>query len=142
MPFIIIVIVAIYIVAILWSWKVLGNIEKNKKIAVISIGIILMYLVTKIVFSISTKGVSYVNAEMLGGVSKIIVSLFVGINSMLLIPYIGRLLDKVNENEIEKDTFSKRIIALIIILVIVLWLECGYMTDMQQGIIGIYNAMK
>lgn len=142
MPFIIIVIVAIYIVAILWSWKALGNIEKNKKIAVISIGIILMYLVTKIVFSISTKGVSYVNAEMLGGVSKIIVSLFVGINSMLLIPYIGRLLDKVNEDEIEKNAFSKRIIALIIILVVVLWFECGYMKDIQEGIVSVYNAMK
>ena len=142
MPLIIIITTTVYVVAILWAWKSMVDIEKTKKVAVILIGLVFTYFITWITFSISSKGISYVNEEILSSISKSIVPIFTGINSIVVLPYIGRLLDKVNEGEIEKDTFSKRILTIIIILLIILWLECGYMRDTQEGILQIYNSMK
>ena len=105
MPLIIIITTTVYVVAILWAWKSMVDIEKTKKVAVILIGLVFTYFITWITFSISSKGISYVNEEILSSISKSIVPIFTGINSIVVLPYIGRLLDKVNEGEIEKDTF-------------------------------------
>lgn len=142
MPFIIIITIAIYIISILWTWKSLGYLEKNKKVVLISIGTIAIYFVTWIAFSISKQGVNYENIEMAESVGKIIVSVFSGMNNLLVMPYLGRLFDKMNEDEIESKVFSKRIMIILAILFVVLWLECGYMRDTQEGILHVYNAMK
>ena len=40
MPLIIIIIMAIYLVLIAWTWQSLGNIDKIKKVVLILIGIV------------------------------------------------------------------------------------------------------
>ena len=48
MPLIIIIIMAIYLVLIAWTWQSLGNIDKMKRVVLILIGIILSYIITLI----------------------------------------------------------------------------------------------
>lgn len=135
MAIIIVVIIAIYAIAITWIWKNLGEIEKNKKILYIAVGILIMYILTLIIFNISKSGINYQNAEGEKIVKNVFVLIFTSINSMIVLPYIAKLLDKVHEDEIEKSAFSKKIIILIIIFIICMILECGYLTSVQEGII-------
>lgn len=142
MPFIIIITIAIYIILITWSWKSLGNIERNKKVITIAIGIIAIYLITWLVFNISKQGIIYENEQIASSIGKVIIAIFAGVNGLIIMPFIGKLLDKVNEDEIEKQVFSRKILIIVVIFLIILWLECGYMKDTQEGILKIYHSMK
>ena len=55
-------------------------------------------------------------------------------------PSMGKILDKINEDEIEKNDVIKRIIILSIVFIVCLIIESGYMKDTQQGILEIYRS--
>lgn len=142
MAFIIIVTIAIYFMLIAWTWQSLGFIEKTKKVAFILIGMILMYLITLIVFQITKGEVQYENLEMQKQVQNMIVAIFSGINGMIIMPQVGKMLDKINENEIEKQVLVKKIGILVIVVIVCLIFEIGYMKEIQRGILKIYQSMK
>lgn len=140
MPLIIIIIMAVYLVLIAWTWYSLENIEKTKKIAVIAIGVFLTYIITLIIFSISKAGIDYGNIPNQSAMKNILVILFTGINGIVLLPYIAKILGKIKENEIEKDVVKRKIVILIIVFIICMFFECGYLKDTQKGMINIYNS--
>ena len=142
MVFIIVIAISVYFVLTAWTWQSLGFIEKSKKITFIIIGIIIMYLITQIIFQVSKGGITYGNEEMQSTVRNILVIIFTGINGIIVMPQIAKLLDKVNEEQIEKEQLTKRIGILFIVFVICLIFESGYMKDTQEGILNIYNSMK
>ena len=61
MPFIVIIIILIYIVLLAWTWHNLGDMEKTKKTLIIFIGLIITYLITILIFNISKAGIGYNN---------------------------------------------------------------------------------
>ncbi len=142
MLFIVIAAIIVYFILIAWTWKSLGFIEKTKKVAFILIGIILMYGITWLIFQIAKSGVAYQNAAMQNDVQNILVAIFTGINGIIVLPQTGKLLEKINENEIEKEQLVRRIGMLTIIFILCLIFESGYMKDTQEGILKIYDAMK
>ena len=70
--FINLIIIVIYLIGIAWMWQNLEDLEKNKKVIVILIGLMLMYIVTNIIFAISKGTINYENVEMKNNVGKII----------------------------------------------------------------------
>lgn len=142
MAFIIIVTIAIYFMLIAWTWQSLGLIGKTRKVAFILIGIIFMYLITLIAFQITKGEIKYENLEMQKQVQNMIVAIFSGINGMIVMPQVGKMLDKINENEIEKQELVKRIGILVIVFIICLIFEIGYMKEIQRGILKVYQSMK
>lgn len=135
MTIIILVAIIIYVILITWIWKNLGEIQKNKKILYTVAGLIIMYIITIILFNISKNGINYQNSESEKIVRNILVLIFTTINGMITLPYIARLLNKAYENEIEKTTFTKRIVILLIMFIICAIFEIGYLNDIQSGII-------
>lgn len=141
MAFIIMVAIIIYFVLIAWTWQSLGFIEKPKKVGIILIGIFVMYLITLVVFQMAKGDINYPNAEIQSSVKNILVAIFTGINGLIVMPQIAKMLDKINEDEIEKEQLVKRIIILTIIFGICLIFESGYMKNTQEGILRIYQTM-
>ena len=140
MVLIIIITIILYAVLIAWTWNNLGGIEKTKKIATIAIGILMMYLITLVVFSISKTGVQYSQIEIEKNVRNILVAIFTGLNSLIILPFLAKQLDKIHEGEIEKEKFSKKLAILVILFTICMFVECGYMKSTQQGILKIYES--
>ncbi len=141
MVFIIIVSIVIYFVLIAWTWQSLGFIEKQKKVGIILIGIFLTYIITLIVFQIAKSDITYPNANVQNSIKNMLVAIFTGINGVIIMPQIGKILDKINEDEIEKEQLTKRVIILLIIFIICLIFESGYMKNTQEGILKIYQTM-
>lgn len=139
MPVIIIIILAIFCVLIIGTWHYLGNIDKTKKIVFIVIGSFVSYLITMLLFSISKSGITYPSDEIEQMVQNMIVIVFAGLNGILMLPYLGRLWDKMSEEEITKQQFQKRICILLIIAIIVFILESNYLNGVQSGILEIYQ---
>lgn len=139
MPVIIIIMLAIFCVLIIGTWHYLGNTEKTRKIVFIIIGIFASYLITMLLFSISKSGITYPSGEIEQMVQNMIVTVFTGLNGILMLPYLGRLWDKMSEEEITKQQFQKRICILLIIAIIVFILESNYLNGVQSGILEIYQ---
>lgn len=141
MAFIIIVTIAIYLILMAWTWQSLGFLEKPKKVAFIIIGMILMYLITLIIFQMAKEGIVYENEPIRKSIQNILVAIFTGINGMIVMPQIGKILDKMNEDELEQIQWKKRIILLIIVVILCVIFEVGYMKDTQKGILNMYHSM-
>lgn len=142
MAFILIVTIAIYFILIAWTWQSLGFIEKTKKIGIILVGTILTYLITLTIFQTTKNQFTYENITMQKQVQNIIVAIFSGINGIIILPQIGKIIDKLKENEIEKPILVKRVAILAILFILCLIFEIGYMKETQEGIWKVYQAMK
>ena len=138
--FIIIAIIIIYLILIAWSWKNLGNLEKSKKIIYIVIGLIATYIFTYIIILISRGNIEYPNDEIKQMMQNTLTILFAGINGSILMPYVAKTVDKINEEEIDKKGLKKKFIIFIILVVAILIFEIGYVGSTQEGILQILDA--
>ena len=140
MPIIIITIIIMYIILISWCFHNLGNIETFKKILCIGILILSLYIGASITFNISRSGVTYPNVEMIGVVKQILVWIFAGLNGFFVMPYICGEIEAFYQENITKEQCIKRIGVSFILVIILLMIECGYMTNTQRGILQIVNS--
>lgn len=142
MTLVIITTIIIYVILIAWTWQSLGSVEKTKKVVFILVGIVLMYLITLVVFRTTKGDIDYQNIEIQSSIQNVIVAIGTGINGMIVIPQIGKILDQMNENQIEKGQLIKKCLILIVVFIVCLIFESGYMKDTQQGILKVYHSMQ
>lgn len=140
MVLIISIIIAIYVLLIAWVWNNLGTIDKTKKVLIILIGTIIVYLITLIVFNVSKSGINYEQKLMEKDIRRILVTMFTGLNSLIILPFVAKILEKIQANEIEQKEVSKKLSIIVVIFTICMFLECGYMKDIQQGILDMANV--
>lgn len=142
MPVIITIIIAIFLILISWIWHNLGSIDKTKKVITIIIALILMYVITLILFNISKSDLNYNKEEDMLAVRNILVLLFTSINGMIVMPFVAKILNKIYENEIDYEKARKSFIIIFTIFAIIIFFECGYLKNIQQGILDIYNQAQ
>lgn len=142
MALVIITVIIVYFILMAWTWQNLGSIEKIKKIAFILLGMILLYGITLVIFQTTKGEINYQNLEMQNRVQNILVIIFTGINGLIVLPHIGKILDKIKEERIDREKLFKRLFILMIIFIICVGIERGYMRDTQEGILKIYHAMQ
>ncbi len=142
MTLIIIGAILIFVVSMIWMWHNLGNIEKPRKIAFMIIGLLIMYGFTVVLYTISSSNIAYPSEEIQKTVSNTLILVFTGLNALIFLPFIANLVDKILEEEIDKKQAKRRIIILLIIFVICVFVEKGYLGSTQEGIINIYNEVQ
>lgn len=134
--------VFIFIISIVWIWHNLGNIEKPRKILFIFIGLLIIYLITVLLYHLSSSDITYPSEEVQKTVSNTLILVFTGLNSLILLPFTANVFDKILEEEIEKNQAQKRFIVILIIFLVCIFVETGYLKDTQEGIINIYNEVQ
>ena len=142
MVLIVILTVITYFILIAWTIHNLGNLEKSKKAIYIVVGIIISYFITFIVFQIAKRNIVIDDNQIQSQVQNILVTVFAGLNGIVVMPQIAKTIDKIKEDEIDQKQLQKRIIILIAIFIICLIFETGYMKDTQEGILKMYQAIK
>lgn len=139
--FINLIIIVIYLISIAAIWTSLENEGKTKKISIIIIGILAMFLITNIIFNISKSTINYENIELQKNMRQIILWLFTGLNSLFL-PATIRNIVKTKNGEQDENALKVKILVLAIIFILVMILECGYIKDIQEKTINIYQSNK
>lgn len=139
--FINLIIIVIYLISIAAIWTSLENEGKTKKISIIIIGILAMFLITNIIFNISKSTINYENIELQKNMRQIILWLFTGLNSLFL-PVTIRNIVKTKNGEQDENALKVKILVLTIIFILVMILECGYIKDIQEKTINIYQSNK
>ena len=140
MPLIIIMIFILYSVVIGWTWNNLGDVDKIKKILIIAGEILLIYLITLIVYAISKNGIDYTNTEVEKNIKIVIVTLFTGFNSLIILPFLNKQIIKLKEKETEEKSIIKKVAIMFLIFIVCLIFECGYMKDTQKGILQVQKS--
>ncbi len=141
MTFVIVTIIMIYLILIFWTWQSLGSIEKTKKIVWILIGMFVLYLVTLVVFLTAKVDIEISNIEIQNSIKNIIIAIGTGINGIIVMPQMGKIVSQIKENQIEKEKLMKKMIILVFIFVICVIFESGYMRDTQEGILKVYHSI-
>ena len=136
MPIIITIMIAMFLILISWTWHNLGDIEKIKKTITMIVLFVLIYIVTLIVFNISKSDILYNSKEAMENVKKILVLLFTMVNGLIIMP---KILNKISCNDIDYKDAKKSFLVIFILFIIVIIFECGYLKDIQNGILNVYN---
>ena len=103
------------------------------------IGIGAAYIVTRLAFALSTIGL---NLENVTQVSKdYLVFAFVPVNALIVEPFIIRSYYKTKEKELSQEKFSKRVIAVAIIVVCLVIGEIVAFRNMQVNIMNSYTQL-
>ena len=139
MPIIITIMIAMFLILISWTWHNLENIKKIKKIITMIVLFVLIYIVTLIVFNISKSDILYNSKEAMENVKTILVLLFTMVNGLIIMPFIAKILNKISCNNIDYKDAKKSFLVIFILFIIVIIFECGYLKDIQNGILNVYN---
>ncbi len=96
-----------------------------------------------VIFQIAKGGVASEVAKLPEHVAHLVknlmVSIFTGVNGIIVLPQIAKILDKINEDQIEKSKVQKRIMILAIVFAICLIFETSYMKQTQASISKLYQ---
>ena len=139
--FMIIVVIALFIVLMGFSWYRLEAFEGMEKIIICVAGILLAWGITSILFSISSSGMNYVNQEVEREISKILVLVFTPINGIAFMPYISKIMSKVKFDELKKEEAIKKVGIFCLILIVMFFVEVKYLTNIQLGILDVASKM-
>ncbi|MBR3249795.1 MAG: hypothetical protein IKF83_03755 [Clostridia bacterium] len=132
--------IILYILLVVFSLHKLSFVNDIKvKIAYIATGLLIMYIITLIIFNISSNGINYENEEMIGKVRNMLLAVFIPVNGLLTMPYLASIIGKISTNEIAREKFNKKLIAFVILFIIILIIEYSYFKSTQQGIINMIN---
>ena len=140
MPLVIIMIFILYSVVIGWTWNNLGDIAKIKKILIIAGEMLSISIITLIVYSISKNGIEYTNKDVENSVRTLIVALFTGLNSLIVLPFLNKQIIKLKEKEVDEKKVVKKLAILLLVFIICIIFECGYMKDTQKGILQVQKS--
>ena len=139
--FMIIVIIALFMVLLGFTWYRLEAYEGMEKLIICVAGLLICWGITTILFSISSTGMNYANDEVEKEISKILVLVFTPINGITFMPYIAKIMSKVRFDEINKQEAMKKILILCIILIAIFFVETKYLENIQLGILNVANGM-
>ncbi len=139
--FMIIVVIALFIVLVGFSWYRLEAFEGMEKIIICVAGILLAWGITTILFSISSNGMDYINQEIEREISKILVLVFTPINGIAFMPYVSKIMSKVKFDELKKEEAIKKVGIFCLILIVIFFVEVKYLTNIQLGILDVASKM-
>ena len=132
---IVLFILILNVVSILLMYKCLGIESKKEKLIFVIMGTALMYILTSIIYWISTNDIQMTEVSERG--KDLIIFLFVPINAILTLPLFAKSFSKFRDGRIDGKILRNRGVLLIILLAIILIFECIYFKNIQQQVVNM-----
>ena len=132
-------IVIMNLAAVLVIYRSLSNIELKNKLILLAIGEIVMYVILFIVYGISSAGAD----ELVANSSRqIILFTLLPINVVCIEFPLMLLFKKLQQGDIEQDSFNKRMIFCLIACILILVFEFIYIKSIQAGISNFGTSIE
>ncbi len=128
-------IIILNIVSIALMYHCLGDTPKKEKLIFIAAGIAIMYVLTSIVYWISTRNIEVTEVSETG--KDLITFLFVPINGILILPIFAKSYYKYKEGSLDEKVLRGRGIVLAVVLLIILIIECAYFENIQEQVVNM-----
>ena len=114
--------------------------KKKEKLVYIVVGTAIIYILTSIVYWISTNKIEITEVSERG--KDLITFLFVPINAIIILPLLASSYRKFKDGELDKEILIKRGIILGVILLVFLIIECIYFKNIQQQVVDMLNEQE
>lgn len=128
-------IIILNIVSIVLMYYNLGNLSKKEKLIFIAAGTAIMYILTSIVYWISTRSIEITEVSETG--KDLIIFLFVPINGIIVLPLLAKSYNRNKIGSLKSNVLRNRGIVLGIVLVILLIIECSYFKNIQEQVVSL-----
>lgn len=125
------------VVAIVLTYHCLADLTKKEKFIFIAVGVAIMYMLTSIVYWISTWKIEVTEVSETG--KNLITFLFVPVNGLIVLPLLAKSYVKFKFGSLNNTIFRNRIIVLAVLLLLVLAIECAYFKNIQTQVINLIN---
>ena len=135
MTLILFFIIVLNIIAIALTYYCLSDLEKMDKVIFIAVCVAIIYMLTTLVYWISTKSIAVKEVSDLG--KNLITFLFVPINTLVVVPLFAKSYNKYKTGFLAFDKLRNRGIVLGAILLIILIIECVYFKNVQNTVITL-----
>ena len=103
--------------------------EIKNKVAFIIIGFIINFIATLIVINIAN--ISAKNAEATSFIKNVDLFIFTAVNGIITMPTIAKYMNNYKMKIIEKNVFSRKILTIAVIFIIVLVIEVSYIKGLK-----------
>ena len=143
---IILFILILNVVSILLMYRCLVNSDRKEKLIFIAAGTALMYILTSIVYWISTRGIEMTEVSQTG--KDLIIFAFVPVNGIIIqkeiknkngtcrLAEFAKSFTKFKDRKISGTVLRNRGIVLGVVLLILLILECIYFKNIQEQVVN------
>lgn len=135
MAIVVLFILILNIVSIVLMYYSLKDTPKKEKLVFIAGGTALMYVLTSVVYWISTRDIAITEVSELG--KDLITFVFVPINGIIILPLFARSYYAFKNGRVEGRILRNRGIVLGVILIILLALECSYFENIQEQVVNM-----
>ncbi len=137
---IILFILILNIVSILLMYRCLTGFEKKERLIFVAAGTAIMYILTSIVYWISTRNIEITEVSQTG--KDLIIFAFVPVNGILILPLFAKSFSKLKNGSIDGVVFRNRGIILGVILIVLLVLECIYFKNIQEQVVNLLKNQE
>jgi len=131
--------IILYAIVLFWTYKNMYALENKTKIIYTFAILIFLYIITKIVYNIGGNPIGKEFGEAAKTFNRTMISIFMGLNGLMIMPHIASALSKYNEETIDKNGLKKRVVIIMVIFVVLLIFEFIYIKDMQANMLEIIN---
>lgn len=135
MIIILLLIIFLNIISIALMYYCLGNLNKKEKLIFIASCTAIMYILTSFVYWLSTKNIEITPVSEKS--KDLIIFLFVPVNGIITLPLLAKSYFKYKIGGIDILILRNRAIAILIILIIFLVIECKYLKNIQQQVVDL-----
>lgn len=125
--------IVLYAIGMVIVYHNIPAFEKPQKVRLIAIGMIITLILTFILCNIVAGQIEGYQKELIRTTKNIAILLFSPINFIILIPYLGNILSKNKDEEIDDKQLKKRFVILGIITIVVIVVELGYIKNFYLG---------
>lgn len=139
MVFIVIFNIILYAILLIWSYKNMYALEKKTKLIYTFVILIFVYILTKILYNIGGNPIGRDLGDAAVTFNRTMLTIFVGINGLIIMPHIASSLNKYKEEIIDINQLKKRLIIICIIFVVFLIFEFNYIKDMQVNMLEMIS---
>ena len=137
---IVLFILILNIVSIVLMYYCLSDLSKKEKLVYIAAGTALMYVITSIIYWISTRNIEVTQVSETG--KDLITFLFVPINGLIVLPLFAKSYYKFRTGGLDIKILRNRGIVLLAILLIVLIIECFYFENIQEQVVNMLTEQQ
>ena len=132
-------IVILNIIAIWMLYQSIGNkIPTSNKVVITLMGLIIMYVLLYVIYSISSAGK---DQNIAVAARQLILFTILPINVICMIRPIAVQIRKLRDKDIKPEDFNKKIILYAVISLVILIIEFVYIKDIQAGIASFKTKM-
>lgn len=127
--------IIIYLIATVIILNTLKGFTQGEKIKFMITSLLIVLVITFIICSITSSRINIERKDLISVTKNTAILIFAPVNSIILLPIVGKTISKFRNEELSDKELKGRIITIAVLLIIVMIVENNYIENFQLGLL-------